>query len=140
MHEDLVEELTHNWKRPNVNKVARANFLYDLMKTMNLTQTEFSNKFNIAISTLQGWLVYSKITEDKLEVLKESGIRSNVIHETLKKKKYEDFPEDNFIYDLNRCMGILKLYITNGVIQETGTAITLSKLKNIIDKLTRKIV
>ena len=147
----IANEIIHSWCKPNTNPIDRAKFIKAFKKEKGLSDTVFAREFNVPLGTLKGWLCYDKLSKDQFTYLKEKGISTGLIHDTLKSsrvqgneavktimKRKEEKAHDFGIL-VQTMVDQLRPYILDPPKNENGTLLYLSKLKDIINTLERKI-
>jgi hypothetical protein len=149
--ESITNELIHNWKKPNVDPLARAKFIRDWIKENKITIVEFREKFNIPKGTLTGWLCYSKITDKEYSYLTmDKGVNKKLIYDCLKcnRESNEEIVniiekkssyEQEFIDYLEKTISNFKEYLLNPPKIDNGMLMHLSELQQILRKLEKKL-
>jgi len=141
---EIIKELVGLWSRPETDRFARATFLKALLKESGMSYRTFCMKFNIPKSTLTGWLVYNKITNDQYDKLKEQDVPEAIIHNTLKSTtlKGEDAIQKiisnnvtAFEADIDKCIAILKPYTRDYPSMENGLALKIHDLREVVMKI-----
>jgi len=156
---EICNELIYNRKKPNITKQAWAKFLKEYMTDANLSQRQFCSTFNLPKSTLTGWLVYDKLTVEEYDELKDNLIDEKTITDTLKSSKKRGKDAINEIkgahyrkthlkkpsYDMafeciiDQMIDTLTPFMMHPPKNGNGLALKLSRLKEIIIKIEKKI-
>ena len=94
--------LTYEWKKPEVNKKERAEFINDYIVAHNISIREFGRLFDIHHNTVQDWLLWNHVTEDQIKEYKDEGHTDTDIYRLLRNNKGKLKPEcdERIIVDL----------------------------------------
>jgi len=127
VEKEIINELIHLWKKPDVNKQARAKFLKKLLEESKMSQREFCDAFDLKKSTLTGWLVYDKISEEEYTELRKQ-IPERIIHNSLKSHA---LPSDKVIAQIREDN---KMILARDIVKENKEAINNINAKTDLDK------
>jgi len=138
---EIIEELVHAWKKPTIGKQTRAKFIRAVLQESKLSHRQFCREFKIPKSTLFGWLVYDKISEEEYKQLKQEGVREDVIYNTLKSTRFKGKEAvakihsnnlTDFERDIESITLTLKEHLKNLPSMENGLALSLTRLRDTV--------
>lgn len=81
-------------KKPEIDKFERATIIRKVMEDNNWSQRQFATEIGVPHSTVQDWLLFSKLKETEYEKLKTKGVSDTEIYKTLRVKSKESKNED----------------------------------------------
>lgn len=137
------EVLEHNFmielRKKELNPFLRAELIKQHMAKHNLSGRGFAKKYGLSKSTVEDWLLFSKITEKDYNKMKDTGLQDVEIYRTLRNRKKEKIEvvieETKLDYDLKECIKILQPHLKLNDKLTTNTDILLSELQDIINRI-----
>lgn len=111
--ETIEETFIHSTKSPAQDKIKRARVYKELIQLSGLSVRAYAMKHNIPKSTLEDWLLWNKVDNDKLSELKQTGMTETMIYRGLRDSKESkevhelDLKIEDLIYELN-CVNVVK--------------------------------
>jgi len=104
-----MKEIIFNWmldlRKEKISPFERAKVINKYLEEHKLSQRELSKQIGISHSTLQDWCMWSRLTKDRYNELKDSGYNDKSIYRLLRNNKVDvsklknDF--DVFLMDTN---------------------------------------
>jgi len=89
--DEEVKILLNNYlvdlKKKEIDKFQRAKILEITMKEFRLSQRALGEKIGVPHSTIQDWLLITKLDEDEYKQLKEQGLNDTEIYRELRNNK-----------------------------------------------------
>lgn len=91
--EDINKKLrlgfTIDLRKPEIDKFERATIIRKVMDDNSWSIRQLATEIGISKSTIEDWLLFSKLTEKKYEELKTKGVTDTEIYKTLRTKSKE---------------------------------------------------
>jgi len=84
LNKELFDHYIYTVKAPHFDKHKRAELIKAYIEENNISNREFSRKFDVPIGTLQDWLLWAKVTPFQVEQLKDLGMTSHMIQRSLR--------------------------------------------------------
>ena len=69
--------------KPDVDKWERASIITSVLREENITMKQFADRMNVDPCTVRDWLLYTKITRQEHQLLKEQGLSDTAIFEQI---------------------------------------------------------
>lgn len=145
VEEEIMNELLHVWKKPDLDKITRAKFIRHWLKENHISLREACKMFNIPKSTLTGWLVWDKITPKQMKIMIDNNIPIRTIHESLRNTTdrgeevvnniLERGQENELTLAVDRAEHLLKPFVHRHVEQHNGLMMRLSQLKDLVNRI-----
>jgi len=137
--EKIQETIVYDWQKPNLSKIERADIIIDYMKRKAYSINQMAKQLNIPKTTLFGWLLFGKMSEEEYNTLKKKGFSETDIFNKLKAR-------DNNIeklkpYELHLNQALLYAEKVEKTIPKTVSKITyqtLSKLSTVVFDIKKK--
>ena len=86
----LVENYFNDLKGKTIDKFARAQIIQNYLEEKNISQREFARRFGFNKSTVEDWLLLSKIDKDYYEDLLNKGYTKTHIYRLLRENKSKE--------------------------------------------------
>ncbi len=90
---EIVENLFLDFQKKDINKFMRGEIIKKYILENELSGRQFAKNFNIPKSTIEDWLLWTKISKEQYNTLKESGLTHTEIYRTLRDNKDKDVQE-----------------------------------------------
>ena len=84
---DVVENLFFEFQKKDINKFMRGQIIKNYMSENKLSGRQFSKNFNLPKSTVEDWLLWTKITSNEYENFKKQGMTHTNIYKMLRYNK-----------------------------------------------------
>jgi hypothetical protein len=145
INESIINSMLYQWQSPDVDKYERARFLANYLLESKLTHIQFCDKFKVPKSTLEGWLVYRKLTPLQFQECVKAGCSETHIHNSLKSMTKQGsaavaeivMTHDKFGDSIEKCIRILKPFTRNPPHPENGELLRLVELRDTILRLIK---
>ena len=115
-------------KNPSMDNYKRAFLLGGMIERSGLTQRQFGKKYGIPKSTLTNWLLYGKITPDKMEECKKMGFTQTQILRGLQDRQKHELREP---YALDIQIDVLTNELNSSTITNKISNKTYDKLEHL---------
>lgn len=142
MDKETINKLTFNFfldnKKKEIDKIERANMLQKYLEDNNLSQRELATELGMSHSTLQDWIMYSRIDREEYDRLIENGYNHKQIYKTLRNTKTKmpnSFDLNLFRTAIKDCKSKLNPMINKGEIITNEEVTELKEIQNIINRI-----
>lgn len=138
--EEIINKLKQNYiydlNKKEIDKFERAAIIQDIMKSEKLSIRAFAEKFGFAKSTVEDWLLWTKISRDEFNQKLKEGETESEIYRLLRNNKTKivsefvdiDFVLEKTIHKLNQEREVSKY--TKEKVERLEKALNRFKLKN----------
>jgi len=138
---DILFNLLLDFRKRNINNIERAKILESYINETKISQRELAKELGIPHSTIQDWLLWNKIDNDKYKNLKKDGLNDTSIYKLLrnnKSKAINNISIENEIQEnIKKCYNILKPFI-NSVDKSNNTKNCILELQNLLNRMLIK--
>jgi len=132
---DIIFNAMLDWRKKDIDKVERAKIIKQYMKDEKITIRDLAKELGIPKSTLDNWLLFARVSKEKIEELEEQGLGDTEIFRALRKTRTtskEDI-ETSIEYDVEFERVLRK--INFALKEDRLTKNTLKLAKDLRDKL-----
>jgi len=145
--DSVIKNVMAIWSAPDVDKFDRARFIYDYITEKKMSRLEFCEKFKLAKGTLEGWIVWRKITPLQNQELINAGCSNTHIHNTLKSTTLKGSEavshilktNDKFEEIVEKCITLLKPFSKNPPQRGNGASLRLVELRDITIQIIKEL-
>jgi hypothetical protein len=109
--DNIVENLFLDFQKKDINKFMRGKIIKKYIDGKKLSGRAFSKQFNLSKSTVEDWLLWTKITESEYNTMKKKGLTHTEIYRTLRENKGEE-SENIIVLESNMDRHLIR-FITN---------------------------
>ena len=91
----VITELVHGWKKPQVHKKERAEFIQSYLDENKLSVRAFAKEIDVHHNTVQDWLLWNDIDKEEIEEHIDNGFTETEIYRDLRNNRKHKQPKQN---------------------------------------------
>ena len=96
-NEKLFEIWVRDLQKPDIDKYERALMIREYMNRHDISAREFARRFDFPKSTIDDWLLFSRLSPTQFERLRREGWSQSEIYRLVRNNKQIEFEDLTFI-------------------------------------------
>jgi len=134
-----------DWRKKDIDKWERAIIIRDYLDEFSLTQRQLAEQLGVPKSTIEDWMLYSRLTKTEYRAMKKKGLSSTDIYKLLRENKQK--AKSRFIdvtkldLEIEECKKKLHPYLRadNGLKLTINSKYSVKELIDVCNRILMKI-